>query len=421
LVIGGGVAGISSALAASQFTKRVDLLSEEDGVYSRPAITSVISGKVRSRKQIEIFHRTDLKRNGVRTYNNVRVEALDVNKKRARSVIRGRRRLVEYERIVIATGSRPLVPRVMNTRLKGAYTVKWTADAVSLSSYALAGRKALVLGGGFVGLEAAEALRNRGLEVTVIEKRANLLPYILDSELAGDVASRALKRHINLILNSTIDEIGGRRKVEWVMLNGQKTRTHIVVFAIGSRPVTDLIADAGIELAPNGAIRTNDCMRTNIADTYAAGDCAETLDLCSGKRLYRPLGTVAVRSGEIAGSNAAGNPLPYHGFLRRQYDNIFGLDILSMGLDAASASDLGIATKVFEIRDRQQPKDVFHRPRCETRMKAIARRNDSVIVGFQMTGLPRYRASYSLPFEDMIRRHVPVTDLVQVGLEASPT
>jgi NADPH-dependent 2,4-dienoyl-CoA reductase/sulfur reductase-like enzyme len=297
------------------------------------------------------------------------------------------------------------------------YRIKWFKDAKALSSQARIGGKAVVIGAGLAGIEMAEALAIKGLKVTIVEKCGSILPQILEPDFAERVTEQIRKKTVEVRLNATISSIGGKEKVNHAIVDGEKIETDVAVFATGFKPNTSLLRDSGIRLSDNMAIKTDEHMETNIDGIYAAGDCAESLDLVTGQNTYRPLGTVAARAGEIAGLNAGGKSSSYGGFIRRQYDRIFGVDIVSMGLTRSLASNLGIRTYDINVHEKRHSDNIFFRTQ---KMKAIVNEATDTIVGFQVIGSTKYRSWYSLQIQECILKKVKIDALSHMGVKLRP-
>lgn len=419
LVVGGGVAGVRASIAAKKScpSASVALVSSEPTIYSRSALKSVISGFTNSINNITICRCDNLERFGIRFFPNY--EALSIN--HDERVVNIKNRLtnealpLRYDKIIIATGSIPLVLSRRGHALSGVFKVKWFDDALALSHFALPGMKAYVVGAGLVGLGVAEALARRGLKTTIVV-RSRVLRELVESDLSQEITQRIKSHGVNVLTEAMVEKIGGERKVEYVIIQDQKFDADIVVFAAGVRPNTLIAAQTGLQLAENNAIKTDPHMKTSFEDIYAAGDCAETLDLVTHKLVYRPLGSIATYSAKIAGSNAVDVEETYNGFLRIQYDRIFGNEMLSMGLSTEKARRLGVAGEAVNV-GLKEPKCPLLLPLMKSKVliKAIIQKNTDTIIGWQVVGSGQSSWA-SLFLQEIIRNKCSVSDIQDLGL-----
>ncbi len=175
-----------------------------------------------------------------------------------------------------------------------------------------------------------------------------------------------------------------------------------------------------MKLGGTGAIKVNRYMQTSAPEIYAAGDCAEVTDIIAGKPVYRPLGSLAARTGEIAGSNAAGGERIFPGSLRRQYENVFDAHIISMGLSTEEALDLGISAEDAdaEIKNLKHELLSIKRP-LDARMKVVLEKGTGTVIGWQVVGRSKQGAWYSLCLEELIRNRRSVSYLQELGLNVT--
>lgn len=420
IIIGGGAAGVQAAVIAktSYTSASVAVISDETIIYPRPVLRSIISGTVKSINDITMYQPEDLE--GLRIKLLQGYEALSVNNDErllnVKNHLSGEILPFKYDRLIIATGSVPAIPPIKGSGLFGVFTVKWLNDALALSHYITPGMKAYVIGAGFIGLGVAEALTRRGLKTTVVE-RLLVLHKLIEHDLSQEIVRRIKSHGINVLEGTTIEEIFGERKVEYVTIEGRKFDADIVVFATGMRPNTLIATQMGLQIAKDGAIKTDAHMKTSLEDVYAIGDCAQTMDIISGKFVYRPIGSIASYAARIAGSNAAGVEQAYNGFLRIQYDRIFENEIVSMGLSTEEAHELGIASGAINVslKDPKYPPLSLLMP-TNALMKAVVQKSTDTIIGWQAVG-SRQSSWASLLFREMILNRCNVSDIQELGLK----
>lgn len=212
-------------------------------------------------------------------------------------------------------------------------------------------RQAVIVGGGFIGLEVAEQLKERGLAVTVLEACPRLLPYM--GEAYGTRAAEVLAANgVELVLGTTAQEVlTDKGKAVGIRTDGDKTYpADLVLFSVGVRPNSDLAAKAGLKLGVKGAISVDEHMATSDPQIWACGDCAETRHALTGKQTYIPLGTTANKQGRVAGSNIGGERASFRGVLGSQITKVFDLYIGQTGLTCAQAKEEGYQAGESTIR-----------------------------------------------------------------------
>jgi NADPH-dependent 2,4-dienoyl-CoA reductase/sulfur reductase-like enzyme/rhodanese-related sulfurtransferase len=259
---------------------------------------------------------------------------------------------IDYDRLIIATGSSPVIPPLENVDLDNIFTVKSIEDAERLKERAVAGKSACIIGGGLIGLEMAEALKERGLKVTVIEMRDQLLPGLLDPEMAILVEKHVRQNIDELRISCRVTGFSGSGRVEKVFTDQGELPTDLVVLAAGVKPNAKLAADAGLEIGATGAIVVDQRMRTNDPRIYACGDCCQTANLLTGKDVYVPLGSTANKQGRVAGTCAAGGNSTFYGIVGTAIVKVFNLNIGRTGLTEAEASGYTVITVLSPFPDK---------------------------------------------------------------------
>lgn len=419
IVVGGGVAGVKAAVTAKKLlpSASVALISNETLIYARPALRSVISGSLKSVNDIVVYKVEDLEGFKIKFFPEHEVSSINHDER----VIHAKNRFndnslsLTYDKLILATGSVPATPPVDGSHLQGVFTVKWLDETLSLSQYITPGMKAYVVGAGFIGLEVAEALARRGLKTTLIES-VRVLWRLVEPDISQEITRRIKSHGINVLTGVTIEEVGGKRKVEYVVVEGKKFPADVVVFATGMRPNTSIASQIGLKLGETNAIKTDTRMETSLENIYAAGDCAETIDLITGKSTYRPIGSIATLAAEVAGSNAVGVERSYNGFLRMQYDEIFHTEVVSVGLSTEEARRLGVDAKTVDacLKNVNHPL-LSQLARAKVLMKVVVERGTDTIIGWQCVGSTRSSWA-SLHLSEMIQKKCNVSEIQELGL-----
>ena len=238
------------------------------------------------------------------------------HKVEAKDLSTGERKEYTYDKLVIATGASPFVPQIPGLDLKNVFVMRTPDDAIALREAVEAGsiRRAVVAGGGFIGLEVAENLAARGVRVSVIDFAPHVLPNFLDPEMSEYIENKMAEEGIMPMTGVALEGVLGTEKVEKVQTSKRVMKADALVLAIGIRPNTAFLEDSGIEMF-KGTILTDKYMKTNIEDIYAAGDCAMVTNRETGKPAWSPMGSTANIAGRILAKNLAGAAVEYPGVL----------------------------------------------------------------------------------------------------------
>jgi NADPH-dependent 2,4-dienoyl-CoA reductase/sulfur reductase-like enzyme len=359
--VGGSDAGISAALRAREIDPSLEptlVVADSYPNFSICGLPFYLSGEVSDWRSLAHRTRSEIENAGIRLLLNHRAMAIDPAKKLVQAVgEEGQPRELEYDRLIIATGAESIKPNIKGMDMPGVFILRWMDDSFAVHKWLTEHepRTALIVGGGYIGMEMADALSLRGLSVTVVEFAENVLTTV-DRPLGEKVAAE-LKRHgVKTATGVGIESIeadGKRLTVKGS--NGFSTNADLVLVAVGCRPSTVLAAGAGIETGLKGAIKVNRRMQTNFPDVYAAGDCVETWHNLLNSYTYLPLGTTAHKQGRVAGENAVGGNREFAGSLGTQAVKIFDLVAARTGLRDIEAQEAGLVpfTDQFETWDHK--------------------------------------------------------------------
>lgn len=260
----------------------------------------------------------------------------------ARSLKDGQEKEYSYDRLVIATGASPIHPNLPGTDLKNIYYMRTPEDAFALRDAVkdIPAKRAVVVGGGFIGLEVAENLAALGVRVSVIDMAEHTLPGF-DPEIAEYVENRLADHGIMVFPGTKLEGIEGDGKVEKVLTSRRAMKADLVVMSIGIRPNTAFLEGSGIELNPNRTIAVNPMMQTNDEAIYAVGDCAGVTNRITGKTVWSPMGSSANIEGRRTAKNMAGENRPYQGVLGTGVCKLPGMNVGRTGLSQTQAEDAG--------------------------------------------------------------------------------
>lgn len=254
-----------------------------------------------------------------------------------------------YGKLVIATGSSPLIPPFPGADLPGVFSVKSRADLLGILESRNQVKTAVVIGLGLVGAEVAASLSRVGVSVTAIDMLAHALGTVLDDDFAARADAVLAEHGIGLNLNTGVDAILGENRVTAVEAGGKQIPADMVVLAVGVKPKTELAARAGGEIAPTGIV-VDDKLKTNLPDVYAIGDCVETRSQVSGGLQPAKLGTTAVIHARAAAGQILCKDSRYKGTLASWACQLFDLPLGGTGLTSSQLTAAGIDVVVGEAR-----------------------------------------------------------------------
>jgi len=298
----------------------------------------------------------------------------------------GRSHFLKYDRLVVATGAASTQPSsIKGLDLPGVYLLHSMADSFAIHQHLTTHtpESAVIVGGGYIGLEMADALTHRGMTVTVVQHSESVMKT-LDPSLS-EIVSEELQRHdVEVVTGLAIETIEQQGTQLLVKGEGFQTTTDMVVVAVGVKPASDLAQTAGVATGIKGAIKVNLRMETNVANIYAAGDCVETWHRLLKKSTYLPLGTTAHKQGRIAGENAVGGNREFAGSLGTQVVKVFELAIARTGLRDSEASDAGFDpfTVDFETWDHK----AYYPGAHKLHMRIAGDRQTDCLLGAQIVG-----------------------------------
>lgn len=393
VVVGGNAAGMSAASQVRRLRKDMDIVVFERGPhtsYAACGIPSYIGGLVADdRRLIARSPREFQEEHDIDARVLTEVEALDLDRRtvRFRSVPTGEPGELAFDALLLATGTEPILPDVPGKENRGIFIVNTLENALRLKRFLeeTRPRRAVVVGSGYIGLEMAEALRcHLGMEVTVVE-RAPQVMKTLDPDMADSVAKALGKTGIRLFLGESLTgfESEGTR-VGAVVTDRRILQTDLVILALGVRPNSKLAAEAGIPLGVRNAIRADERMRTLLPGVWAAGDCAEVRHLVSGRPTHIALGTIANKTGRVAGISIAGGDATFPGTAGTAVCRICSCEIGRTGLSEEEATSLKLPVATAAIS--AETKASYYPDAEPVTVKLLAEKGTGKLLGGQITG-----------------------------------
>lgn len=425
VIIGGGAAGASAAARARRLDPNAEVVMVEAGsmiTHAPCGIPYAVAGIVRSHEDLMTYTPEEFEKE-----RNIKVlihtKAVDVDPDKKTVVIsRGEKtETLQWDKLVIATGAKPLVPKIPGVELGGILTVRLPDDVPLLKSELASASTVGVVGGGYIGVEMAEALLHLGKKVVLFEMMDRLLPTALDGDMAAIVAEEMKKRGVELHLGEKVVEFrGSGGKVSAVVTEKGEYRVDKVVLAVGVRPDLDLAERAGAKLGETGAVAVNEYMETSAPDVYAAGDVAEKTHRVTGRRVWIPLAPSANKEGQVAGGNAVkGRVLKFPGVVGTAVTKFFDLYIARTGLSEEEAQKYGFKYDKAVIKARSKAQ--YYPGYAQVHVKMIAEQSSGRILGVQVLGWDHIVAAYADIAAVAIERGATIEDLFFADIGYTPS
>jgi NADPH-dependent 2,4-dienoyl-CoA reductase/sulfur reductase-like enzyme len=393
VIIGCGVSGTTAAFHARKTdrTAQIVLLGDEElPEYSRCGLPYAFSHVVPSLEALighdeafyEQMNRIDLRLGWKATRINTENRNVDAIKAKDDS-----KETIEYDTLILTTGARPSTVPVPGSNLKGVFTIRTMNDIERLTSHLAENnaRRVAIVGAGLTGSEMAEALLQQGIAVLEAEIVPEILPAILDPDMASIIRTRAEEHGVEYHLQSSLEAIMGRNgRVSGIRISGIEHPVDSVIVAVRVKPNTELAKQAGIFLGESGGIRTDDRMKTSAANVYAAGDCIETYDLITRRHVFFQLSTTAIRQALVAGINAAGGSAKYPGSTGVTTVKLFDLEVASFGPTTALSEKLDIHP--VSVRVTGSTRLPYYPGGKDLTVKLLADPRDGRLLGAQLVG-----------------------------------
>ena len=346
-IIGGSDAGISAALRARELAPEWHVtVAVADGYpnFSICGIPYFLSREVPKPENLAHRKAPDIQSLGVELLLEHKVERIDPSAHRV--MVRGLDGAPSehgYEKLVIATGACSIRPPIAGLDLPGVFLLRWMGDTLAFEDYltSRSPKHVLIVGGGYIGLEMAEALTRRGIVVTIVEMTRSVMTTI-DSDLGQLVGAELERNGVRVRAGQAISSITAEGEKLRVEGSGNfAIAADMILVAVGARPETTIALGAGVAAGFRGALKVNRRMETQVTDIFAAGDCAETWHRITQSNVYLPLGTTAHKQGRVAGENAVGGNRDFEGSLGTQSVRLFDYVVARTGFHDRDAANAG--------------------------------------------------------------------------------
>ncbi|MDA3880846.1 MAG: FAD-dependent oxidoreductase [Prolixibacteraceae bacterium] len=388
VIIGGVAAGATAAAKARRISPSAQIVMLEGGPdisFANCGLPYYIGGDIKSRSKLILQSPESFNdQYGVEVHTNTVVSGINREKKLVTALdsSSGESKSFEYTKLILAQGGRPVKPTLPGADLDHVFTL-WTLNDMDKIANHLNDKNpknAVVVGGGFIGLEMVEALAKRGLNVSVVEMMPHVMA-LMEPETAGIIENELLSYGVNIHTNAGVTEIG---KHSVKLDNGKLLDADMVLLSIGVRPTLQLAQDAGLEIGEAGGLLVNAQLQTSDPDIYAAGDMVELEHRVNGKKVRIPLAGPANRQGRIAAENALGGNHAYKGSIGTSIVRVFEAVAGITGLSLKQARSFGIDAKAVVVHKEHH---TVYYPGAETvSVMVIFDRQTGIILGGQTAG-----------------------------------
>ncbi|MCR4430477.1 MAG: FAD-dependent oxidoreductase [Tepidanaerobacteraceae bacterium] len=393
-VIGGTAAGLSAASRARKLAPDMTIaVYERTGYvsYGSCGLPYYIGDVIHDHRELIAYMPEFLKKErniDVKTHH----EVVDIDLSKNVLMVRDLEKdaLIEtgFTDLIMATGASPVIPPLPGIDLENVFALRIVEDGIRIKNRIDGGeiKRAAIIGGGYIGLEMAEALKMRGLEVLLFEAMPKLLPS-LDESFSDAVEKELTKNGVSVHKATAVKEIVGNREGKVCGIktdNGQVFYADMVLVSVGVAPNSRLAKKAGIEVGYKEGIVVDDHMRTSAPGVWACGDCVQMYNLLTKKPTYIPLGTTANKQGKIAGENAAGGNATFKGVLGTQVIKVFDVFIASTGLTVESAAESGMEAICSRIVKNDRAS--YYPGNKNTHIHLILEKGTGKILGAQLMG-----------------------------------
>lgn len=390
IIIGGVAAGtkVAAKLKREDRSAEVTILTKgKDISYAGCGLPYYVGKVIPDRESLVVNTPEKFEKlTGAKVITGMEVTKVDREAKTVTAVDeKGESSTWEYDKLVVSSGASPIKPPLPGLDLPQVFFMRTPDDAVNLRAMVEAGgiKRAVVVGGGFIGLEIAENLTSMGVRCNVLDMAPHVLPGF-DEEVQVFVENHLAEHGINTMTGTRFEGVTGEGKVEKVQTDRRALKADLVVLSIGIRANTAFLADTGIELAPNQTVIVNDHMQTNDPDIYAVGDCAMVTNRITGAASWSPMGSTANITGRMAAKNITGKDAVYHGAMGTAVCQLPELNAGKTGMSEVQAKDAGFdAVSVITVTDDK----AHYMPGAGSFIiKLIADRESRRLLGVQVLG-----------------------------------
>ena len=389
VIVGAHAAGVDAAAAARKTdrTAEITLMTKQKHAgYSPCGIPFALGGHIPSFEKLVVFSPPYFRMMKLSLMLETTATNIDTKNKTVEIQDKtGKQELLQYDSLILATGAFPFVPPIKGREKLGIQVLRTIEDGEKIDRAINNGAKtAVAMGAGLIGLETAVALQERGLRTTVVELLPQILPAMLDADMAKNVQEMLQEKGLNIMVSKGVEEFLGTDRVTGIIAGGEQISADLIVAAFGIRANTELAKKAGIAIGETRGIKTSMRMETNVKDVYAAGDCAESINMVTQRPTLCQLGTAAVKEAKVAGINAAGGYAVFPGVLGSSVTKLFDTEIGVTGLTEFFAKKAGLETVVGRITSKTRPE--YYPGGLPIKIKIAVEKESQRLVGAQIIG-----------------------------------
>ena len=389
--IGGIAAGMSAAAKLKRMSPNDEVIVYEKGdivSFGACGLPYYAGGFFDDSNEMIARTAEEFRKTGINLFTNHEVLEVDFDNKKLRVKDLIQNMIIEesYDKLMIASGASSIIPPIKGIDSENVLTLKSMDDGNKLRALMENEnlKRVTVIGAGFIGVEAVEAAKKRGKEVTVVQLQDRILAEVFDEEITNLLEEEIRKHDVNLLLDETVMEITTAGKATNIKTNKREFETDIVIVATGFRPNTAFVKNEKLEMLKNGAIVVDKYGRTSIEDVYAAGDCATINSVITNKPIYVPLATGANKLGRIVGENLAGANNEFQGSLASSCIKVMDMEAARTGLSEKEVKALGFDYKTKFITDMNHTS--YYPGQTKIYVKLIYDAHTKVIYGGQVAG-----------------------------------
>lgn len=349
LIVGGVAGGASAAARLRRLDENATIILFERGEYisfANCGLPYFIGGKITDKSDLllqtpQSFHaRFNI---DVRVFNEV--TAIDKTAKTVtvKNVKTGETYVESYDKLILSTGAEPIKPAINGVHSDKVFTLRNVPDTYKITDYISENhpKSAVVVGGGYIGIEMAENLHRAGIAVTIVEM-ANQVIAPIDYDMACEVHNHIISKGVNLILGSAVTEIKEKGSQLTVQLSQSELTSDMLIMSIGVRPESELAKAAGLSVNERGSVIVSEQMQTSDENIYAVGDMVEITDFVTGQKGFIPLASPANKQGRIAADNICAIPSKYTGTQGSAILKVFDMTVAATGVNEKTAKRLGL-------------------------------------------------------------------------------
>jgi NADPH-dependent 2,4-dienoyl-CoA reductase/sulfur reductase-like enzyme len=425
VIIGGVAAGMSAASRARRLDPELEIVAyERTGYvsYGSCGLPYLIAGVVREAADLVARTPEQFARQGIETHTHHNVESIDAANRmvRVRDLDEGREFSVPYDRLVVATGGSAIQPSIPGVDLQGVFRLRTVEDGLAVNEFITQRRprRAVIIGGGYIGVEVAEAFVQRALQTTVLNRPPQLLGNF-DADLAQMMQDELERNGVTVSVDDTAQGIEGNTtsQVRAVVSPRGRYEADLVLIGAGVAAESLLAKEAGIRLGVKGAIAVDEGMRTNVPGIFAAGDCAETYHLLLEGPSYVPLGSTANKQGRVAGTNAGGGVATFGGVVGTVITKAFELGLAVTGLTEKAAAQLGRPARAVSVEHGSRAH--YYPSPGPIRVKLVWDPTNGKLLGAQIAG-PVGEAKRIDVLATALHHELTIEDLQRLDLSYAP-